>query len=76
MKKASIKHTYINQIFSTKIPTTRKASNKKFKTFKEDAEFTGMIEVQGKQKYTSLKQIILGVLTLQLSISNGLTCIS
>ena len=33
---------------------------------------TGMIEVQGQQKYTSLKQIILGLLTLQLSISDWL----
>ena len=71
MNEKSVNKTPLHISNITKIPTTRKASNKKFKTFKEDAEFTGMIEVQGKQKYTSLKQIILGVLTLQLSISDG-----
>ena len=69
MKRASIKHTNIYQILLRyQLPERLVTKSKLLKRMQN----TGMIEVQEQQKYTSLKQIIPGMLTLQLSISDGL----
>ena len=71
MNEKNVNKTHLHISNTTKIPITRKASNNKLKTFNENTEHRN-VEVQGQHIYTSLKQLILGVLTLQFSISDGL----